>query len=200
MEEKLDQLSYLHSALVGLGIMAFYYFFVYSVSNSSALIEGLESRVYSTNLEIKKVDALIREKQELDAELIKNEELFKSSSAIFTEEFNQDVALEKLTTKARSYGLAIESIGNFSQWAPDEQFLKSKLSLVLKGTYSKMMFFLSDFTREKSFYSFQELSLAPISGAQASRVDQSLSIGLDIVILKLMSKEEREKLRTEGFL
>ena len=190
MEEQLEQLSYVQSAMIGIGLAASYYFFVYSVTSYDAVIKEAEHQITQDNADIVKVDALIREKQELEAELLKNEELVKSSRSVVTEDFDTSLALDRLTTKARSYGLSIESISSFSEWVSELQFVKSSLNLGLQGTYEQMMFFLSDFTREKGFYTFKDLSL--ISANEFAEGSQNLSIGITVVVLKLMDSETKE--------
>ena len=195
MEEKLEQLTMIQSVLIGLGLAGFYYFFVYSVANYDSVINDSNQKIEAANAEIVKVDELIREKQELEAELLKNEELVKSSNEVSTKEFDTDVALEQLTTKARSYGLAIESIGTFSQWDPGLQFSRSELGIGLKGTFSQLMFFLSDFTREEGFYSFNSLKLNLANENSVTNKGNDLNIDLRVVILKRTNAEEKEALK-----
>jgi len=185
MEEKLEQLTLVQSALIGIGLAAFYYFFVYSVTNSDALVQRTEEEIVQTNGQIKSVDTLIREKQELEAELLKNTELVKSSADAISLEFDSSDAMGKLTDKARSFGLSIESIGAFNNWtkSKDEQFSFAELNLSLRGTFGQVMFFLSDFTREAGFYTVRNLKLSPENSAPDGK-SNILNSTMTITILK----------------
>ena len=191
MEERLEQLTYVQSLLIGVGIAAFYYFFIYAETSYDAMVQDFETQITQANTEITNVDKLIREKQELEAELLKNKELVKNSNDIVPLKFNADTALGDLTSKARSYGLSIESIGNFTDWSSEVQFEKAELSIGLKGTFGQMMFFISDFTRENGFYTFERLTLTPTNDSQpqqSAKSSQYLKIDLSVVVLKQIDR------------
>jgi|GEM_PF-3673579 len=197
MEEYIEQLSLKNALLVSIGLACMYYFFFYSVNNYKQVVMDADSKITASNAEIKRVDLLIREKQELETELLKNEELVRNSKEFVPTDFLTETALEKLTIKARSYGLSIENIGTFSDWKTEDQLLIADLKIGLKGTYSQIMFFISDFTREKNFYGFKNLRLTPVRNSQQSDEDQ-ITIALDVSILKLVESDDEPSLEKES--
>ncbi len=197
MEEYIEQLSFKNALLFSIGLACMYYFFFYSVNNYKQVIEDANTKIATSNAEIRKVDLLIREKQELETELLKNEELVRNSKEFVPTGFLTETALEKLTIKARSYGLSIENIGTFSDWQTEDQLEIADLKIGLKGTYSQIMFFISDFTREKNFYGFKNLRLTPVRNSQQSDENQ-INIALDVLILKLVESDDESSLEKEN--
>ena len=194
MEEQLRQLSFVQTVLIGFSLAVFYYFFIYSSTSFENILKRNNEDLDKINEKIQKINMLIREKQELEAELLKNEESVKSIKEVVTEEFNQSEALDNLITKARGYGLFIESIGEFGSWDSTVHFEKAKLNLNLKGSFEQVMFFLSDLTREKGFYTFNDIKLTP-SGRSQSALRQDLTIDLKLVILKIVSEARKKALK-----
>ena len=181
MSDRLDAMTYLQALVIGVVLAGLYYYFLYSAQNVDVIIAELDQNISTLNAQIAEKDALIKEKQQVEAEILKNSSSFSKSREIITKGFAQNQALETLTNTSRDLGLSIESLGTFSSWGPDQKLEKAVISLNLEGSFEQMMFLFSDLTRRENFYTVDKISMV---GGRDDEKNDALQINIDFKVLR----------------
>ena len=182
MSDRLDAMTYLQAFGAGLAIAGLYFYFLYSAQNVDAVINRINQDIAQTTLEISQKDALIKEKQSVEAEILKNASSFSKSQEIIGQNLDKSSALEVLTNKSRELGLAIKGLGTFSEWAQVETVEKASINVKLEGTFEQLMFLFSDLTRDRNFYNIERISIKP--SQSTGEGGRELEIVIDFLVFR----------------
>lgn len=192
VSERLEQITYLQALVIGIVLAGFYYYFLYSVQNVDAVITDLNQNITNLNKEIAEKDELIKEKQVVEAEILKNSSSFSKSREIIKQGFSENEALEILTNTSRELGLSIDGLGTFGSWEAENTLVKAQISVNLEGSYEQMLFLLSELTRKENFFAVKKLAMTSSSGAEYK---SNLQIQIDFLVMR-ESKRLTEKPET----
>ncbi len=159
MEEKLNQLSFANAALFGLLIAISYYLFFYHANNPEVQLAAFDQEMGTVKGEIAKLDRQIKQKLALKTEI----ENMKSSVSKIYENLSEDItvneALATISKEARVAGLSIESITASSDWRKKETLAAVDMNVVLRGSFSQVMIFLSELTRDNKVYTVSSFNI-----------------------------------------
>jgi Tfp pilus assembly protein PilO len=159
MEEKLNQLTFTNAALFGLLIAVAYYFLFYNPSNPKNALEELGRELVTARGEVTKLDRAIKAGQVIKQEIDVMEKAAEKVYGQLAEDTSVQQAAAIVSQEARNVGLSIESMSTDENWVKKKTLALVGVNATIRGSFSQIMVFLSELTRDNKVYSVSEFTI-----------------------------------------
>lgn len=189
MEDKLNELSILNAAIVGLIMAALYYFLFFQANDPKNILFNLDQVEVTAKGQLAKLSRQIKEGKKLKADIeaieLKAEKIYK----YIPKEFSVDEASSTISEEARLAGLSIRSISKTATWSNLETVSAANVDVRVQGAFDQIMIFLSELTRKDRIYNVKTLK---ISNTRDLANKEGLILETKIEFFKRYEKDKKQ--------
>lgn len=214
MEAKLRELDIKKAILFGIGVAAFYYFFVYNAPNIKNIAASKRAEIEALEAEVKKLDDQILASDQDKVELVKVKEELKARAKRFKIALPPERIQQVISEEARAAGIFFESISSDAGGGVDPSVIadpmaaqtfsvsdyvtKFGVTTSFNGNFPQVMRFLSYLTRTDDIISLRNLKIsAETTGEFNANKSPTLRFDANFEAYSLTKDITVEKLRPD---